>query len=58
MLDSLSLDATGVTFHVHFSKGALKGRQSILPCDNGTFPAIQLPLSGKELPLQLDGHRI
>jgi hypothetical protein len=58
MLDSLVSDVTGVTFRAHLSKGAVKGCQSILPRSNGTFPAIQLPLLGKELPLQHDGHRI
>jgi hypothetical protein len=42
----------------HLSKGTLKGYQPILSRGDGTFPAIQLPLSSKELPLQLDGHRI
>jgi hypothetical protein len=58
MLDSVGSDATSVTFHAHLSKGTLKGCQSILPCGDGTFPTIQLPLLGKELPLHLDGHRI
>jgi hypothetical protein len=56
LLDSLGSDVTGVTFHEHLSKGMLKGHQSILPCGDDTFPAIQLPLPGKELPLQLDAH--
>jgi hypothetical protein len=51
LLDSLGSDATGITFCVHLSKGTLKGLQSILPRDDGTFLAIQLPLSSKELPL-------
>jgi hypothetical protein len=58
LLDSLNSDVTCVMFRVHLSKGALKGHQSILPCGNGTFSAIQLPLLGKELPLQLDDHRM
>jgi hypothetical protein len=47
-----------VSHSIRLSKGTLKGRQSILPCGDGTFPTIQLPLLGKELPLHLDGHRI
>jgi hypothetical protein len=58
LLDSLSSDTTDITFHEHLSKGTLKGRQSILPHGDGTFPAIQVPLPGKELPLQLNGHRV
>jgi hypothetical protein len=58
LLDSLSSDATGVTFREHLSKGTLKGHQSILPHGGSTFPAIQLHLLGKELPLQHDGHRV
>jgi hypothetical protein len=46
---------TGITFRAHLSKGALKGCQSIVPRGDGTFHAIQLPILGKELPLQLDG---
>jgi hypothetical protein len=51
LLDSLGSDVTGVTFHDHLSKGALRGCQSVLPRGDGTFPAIHLPLSGMELPL-------
>jgi hypothetical protein len=40
LLDSLGSDATGVMFHEHLSKGTLKGRQSILPRGDGTFPTI------------------
>jgi hypothetical protein len=58
LLDNLSLDATGITFYEHLSKSALKGRQYILPHGDATFLAIQLPLPGKELPLQLDDHRM
>jgi hypothetical protein len=58
LLDNLSSDATGIMFRVHLSKGVLKGYQAILPHGDDTFPAIQLPLLGKELPLQLGGHRI
>jgi hypothetical protein len=56
MLDSLGLDATGIMFREHLTKGALKGCQSVLTRGEGTFSAIQLPLPGKKLPLQLDGH--
>jgi hypothetical protein len=58
LLDSLGTNAAGVTFHAHLSKGTLKGCQSILPHGDGIFAAIQLPLPGKDLPLQLDGHHI
>jgi hypothetical protein len=58
LLDSLGSDATSITFCVHYSKGMLKGCQSILPRGDDTFTAIQFPLSGKELLLQLDGHNI
>jgi hypothetical protein len=58
LLDSLSSDATGITFSAHLSKGMLKGFQSILSRGNDTFPTIQLPLPGKERPLHLDGHHI
>jgi hypothetical protein len=40
MLDSLSLGMTGIVFYVHHSKGALKRRESTLPCDDGAFPTI------------------
>jgi hypothetical protein len=56
--DTLGSDATGIPFHVHLSKGALKSHQSILPRGDCAFPALQLPLLGKKLPLQLDDHRI
>jgi hypothetical protein len=56
LLDSLGSDATGITFHVHLSKGTLKGHQSLLPHGDGTFSTIQLPLLGKEVLLQLDDH--
>jgi hypothetical protein len=38
--------------------GALESRQSILPRTDGTFPVVQLTLSGVELPLWLNDHRI
>jgi hypothetical protein len=56
LLGSLGSDVIDVKFCEHLPMGALKGRQTILPCGDGTFPAIQLPLPGKELPLQLDDH--
>jgi hypothetical protein len=50
LLDNLGSDATGTMFHVHISKGAK--RLPIHPlCGDGTFPAIQLTLLGKGLPL-------
>jgi hypothetical protein len=36
----------------------LKSHQSILPCGNGIFPVVQLPLPGKELHLHLNGLHI
>jgi hypothetical protein len=57
-LDDVSMDTTSVTFHVHLPKHAQKGCQSFLPRDHVTLLAVQLPLSSKELPLQLNGHRM
>jgi hypothetical protein len=57
LLDNLYLDVHGITFCVHLAKGALEICQSILLRGDGTFPTIQLPISGKEMLLQLDGHR-
>jgi hypothetical protein len=58
MSGSLSLDALGVMFYAHPPKGVLKSHHSILPRDDSAFLAIQLPLPGEELPLQLDGQRL
>jgi hypothetical protein len=58
LLNSLSSDASSVTFHVPLPKGALKSRQPILPHGNGAFPASQLPPLSKELPLHLNNHCI
>jgi hypothetical protein len=58
LLNNLGSDMTGVTFHMHHSKAVLKSCQSILPCGDGTIPAIQLPLPGKDQPLLLNDHRI
>jgi hypothetical protein len=57
-LDDVSMDTTSVAFHVHLPKHTQKGCQSFLPRDHGTLLAVQLPLSSKELPLQLNGHRM
>jgi hypothetical protein len=38
-------------FRVHLSKGALKSYKYILPCGNGAFPIVYLPLPSKKLPL-------
>jgi hypothetical protein len=38
-------------------KGVLEGRQPIFPRNDGAFPAVQLPLLGTELHLQLIHHR-
>jgi hypothetical protein len=37
MLDSFISDATDIKFRQHLPKGTLKGRQSVLPRDDGTF---------------------
>jgi hypothetical protein len=55
LLESLGSDTTGITFRA-LSKGVLKSHQSILPHGDGAFLAIQLPLLGKKLTLQLNGH--
>jgi hypothetical protein len=34
---SLCVDVLGVAFQAHPPKGALRSRQSILPCSNGSF---------------------
>jgi hypothetical protein len=57
LLGSLGLDVPGITFLVRPLKGVLKSHQFILPHGGDAFPAIQLPLLGKEVLLQLDGHR-
>jgi hypothetical protein len=51
LLESLSSDVTGITFHVHLSMGVLRSCQSILPHGDSAFPAIEHPLPGKELTL-------
>jgi hypothetical protein len=56
-LDSLNLDVFGITFCVCLPKRMCESHQSILPHEDGAFHAIQPPLSGKELLLQLNGHR-
>jgi hypothetical protein len=63
LLGNLGLDMLSVTFYAHHPKGMLESHQPILPRGDGAYPAIQLPLPGKELLLQLDGkhwrgHRI
>jgi hypothetical protein len=55
LLESFSLDILGIMFYVHPPKGALEICQSVLPRGDGAFHAIQLPIPGKELFLQLDG---
>jgi hypothetical protein len=44
--DSLSLIALNIAFHVHPSYSALRSYQTIFPCHEGAFLAIQLPLLG------------
>jgi hypothetical protein len=61
--DCLDSGVLIVTFSACPSYSAPERHQSILPCGDGAFPAIQLPLSGKELLLQLNdqcrrGHRV
>jgi hypothetical protein len=51
-----SVDLTTITFRTYLSKHMCKGCQPFLPHDDGTFLAVQLPLLGKELPLQLSSH--
>jgi hypothetical protein len=57
-LDDIGTDTTGIMFHAHLPKRVCKGCQSFLPCDHDTLSAIQLPLPSKELPLQLNSHRM
>jgi hypothetical protein len=42
----------------HTSLSTCKGHKHFFPHDDGTFSAVQLPLPYKELPLQLNGHRM
>jgi hypothetical protein len=57
-LDDLGSGALSITFCACLPMGTRKSCQSILPHGNGDFPPIKLPLSGKELLLQLDGRHI
>jgi hypothetical protein len=54
--DSISLDALSITFCVRHPRHISECYQSILPHGDGAFSAIQLPLSGKVLLLQLDSR--
>jgi hypothetical protein len=54
--DGIGMDMASVVFYVHLPKCACKGCQSFLYHD--TLSAIQLPLPSKELPLQLNVHRV
>jgi hypothetical protein len=56
LLDGLGWDVLDITFRAHLPKGVCESCQSILPRGDGAFPAIQLPLSGKELLLQLTNY--
>jgi hypothetical protein len=56
LLESIGTGVTSVTFYAHLPMCVRKGRQPFLPCDDGTLSAIQLPLSSKELPLQLNSE--
>jgi hypothetical protein len=49
LLDSLGLCALNISFQAWPSKGELKSYQPIFPRNDGPFPAVQLPLLGKEL---------
>jgi hypothetical protein len=55
--DSLGLGSLSVMLHAHLPMGVLGGHEPILPSNNGTLPAVQLPLLGKELLSQLLHHR-
>jgi hypothetical protein len=55
-LDGISMTMTSITFRAHLHEHACKGSQAFLQGDDGTLSAIQLPLPGKKLLLQLGGH--
>jgi hypothetical protein len=57
-LDDISTGVTSITFYVHLPERVRKGCQAFLPRDDATLSAIQLPLPGKELLLQLNDHRM
>jgi hypothetical protein len=48
---------TGITPFTHLLERVGGDQQALLPCDDGTLLAIQLPFLGKELLLQLGNHR-
>jgi hypothetical protein len=54
---SLGLGALGIMFHVDPPNGKLGSQQPILPCSNGAFPTVQVPLTSEELLPQLVCHR-
>jgi hypothetical protein len=54
---SLSLGILSFTLHAHPPQGVLKSHEPILPCSDGAFPTVQLPLPGEELHLQLVSQR-
>jgi hypothetical protein len=58
LLDGNSTSATSIMFHAHLTERTRKGHQTFLPRNDGTLSAIQLPLLGKQLFLQLDSHRM
>jgi hypothetical protein len=55
--DGIRTGTTSVMFRARLPKRESKGRQSFLPHDDGTFSAVKLHLSSKELLLQLNDHR-
>jgi hypothetical protein len=57
-LDGIGMDTTSVVSCVHLPECAHEDHQSFLPRDHDTLSAIQLLLPSKELPLQLNGHRM
>jgi hypothetical protein len=47
--DSLDLGVLGIALHACPPKGTLGSHELILPCNDGTFPVVQLPFSVEEL---------
>jgi hypothetical protein len=57
-LDDIGTGATSITFRAHLLKRSSKGYQPFFPRNDGTLSAIHIPLSSKELLLQLNDHRV
>jgi hypothetical protein len=47
---SLGLGEHSIMVHAHPPQGTFRSRQPIIPCSDGAFPTVQLPLLGEELP--------